>query len=116
MLQKWVLYAALFLTHLSNAAQPQPNPKGNLALTARAIASSEASGTKAKNLADGDIMSLFASNIFAEHVIGIAGDGYRVSLVAGGFEWTGIWDLIILAVLFVPVYLRTKIFTIPEFL
>lgn len=61
-------------------------------------------------------MSLFASNISAEHVIGMAGDGYRIGLVAGGFEWTGAWDLIILATLFVPLYLKSRIFTIPEFL
>jgi SSS family solute:Na+ symporter len=41
-------------------------------------------------------MPLFASNISAEHVIGMAGDGYRIGLVAGGFEWTGAWDLMIL--------------------
>jgi solute:Na+ symporter, SSS family len=61
-------------------------------------------------------MSLFASNISAEHVIGLAGDGYRVGLVAGGFEWDGAWDLIFLAVFFAPLYLRERIFTIPEFL
>lgn len=61
-------------------------------------------------------MSLFASNISAEHVIGMAGDGYRIGLVAGGYEWMGAWDLIILASLFAPLYLRSKIFTIPEFL
>ncbi len=61
-------------------------------------------------------MSLFASNISAEHVLGMAGDGYRIGLVAGGFEWTGAWCLIILATLFAPLYLRIKIFTIPEFL
>jgi len=61
-------------------------------------------------------MSLFASNISAEHVIGMAGDGYRIGLVAGGFEWTGAWCLIILATLFAPLYLRIKIYTIPEFL
>jgi solute:Na+ symporter, SSS family len=61
-------------------------------------------------------MSLFASNISAEHVIGMAGDGYRVGMVAGGFEWVGVYCLIILATLFAPLYLRNKIFTIPEFL
>ena len=61
-------------------------------------------------------MSLFASNISAEHVIGMAGDGYRIGLVAGGFEWTGAWCLIVLATLFAPLYLRSKIYTIPEFL
>jgi len=32
-------------------------------------------------------MSLLASNISAEHVVGLAGDGYRVGVVTGGFEW-----------------------------
>lgn len=61
-------------------------------------------------------MSLLASNISAEHVVGMAGDGYRVGLVAGGYEWTGAWCLIILATLFAPLYLRSRIYTIPEFL
>ena len=61
-------------------------------------------------------MSLFASNISAEHVLGLAGDGYRIGLVAGGYEWVAVWDLIILATLFAPLYLREKIFTIPEYL
>jgi SSS family solute:Na+ symporter len=61
-------------------------------------------------------MSLLASNISAEHVVGMAGDGYRVGLVAGGYEWTGAWCLIILASLFAPLYLRSRIYTIPEFL
>lgn len=60
-------------------------------------------------------MSLLASNISAEHVVGMAGDGYRVGMVTGGFEWMAAWCLIILASLFTPLYLRNKIFTIPEF-
>jgi SSS family solute:Na+ symporter len=61
-------------------------------------------------------MSLLASNISAEHVVGMAGDGYRVGLVTGGYEWMAAWCLIILASLFTPLYLRSKIYTIPEFL
>ncbi len=61
-------------------------------------------------------MSLFASNISAEHVLGMAGDGYRIGMVAGGYEWVSGWDLIILAMLFAPLYLREKIYTIPEFI
>ncbi|MGJ5816743.1 sodium:solute symporter family transporter [Paludibaculum fermentans] len=61
-------------------------------------------------------MSLLASNISAEHVVGLAGDGYRVGLVTGGYEWMAAWCLIILASLFTPLYLRRKIYTIPEFL
>lgn len=61
-------------------------------------------------------MSLLASNISAEHVVGLAGDGYRVGMVTGGFEWMAAWCLIILASMFVPLYLRSRIYTIPEFL
>ena len=61
-------------------------------------------------------MSLLASNISAEHVVGLAGDGYRVGMVTGGYEWMAAWCLIILASLFTPLYLRSKIYTIPEFL
>jgi len=61
-------------------------------------------------------MSLLASNISAEHVVGMAGDGYRIGLVAGGYEWVAAWCLIILASLFAPLYLRSRIYTIPEFL
>ena len=61
-------------------------------------------------------MSLLASNISAEHVVGLAGDGYRVGMVTGGFEWIAAWCLIILASLFAPLYLRSRIYTIPEFL
>jgi SSS family solute:Na+ symporter len=61
-------------------------------------------------------MSLLASNISAEHVVGMPGDGYRVGMVTGGFEWMAAWCLIILASLFAPLYLRSRIYTIPEFL
>lgn len=60
--------------------------------------------------------SLFASNIGTEHLVGLAGDAHRVGLVAGGFELMACLCLIILAVVFVPQYLRTRIYTIPEFL
>jgi SSS family solute:Na+ symporter len=60
--------------------------------------------------------SLFASNIGTEHLVGLAGDAHRVGLVAGGFEFMACLCLIILAVVFVPQYLRTRIYTIPEFL
>ncbi len=61
-------------------------------------------------------MSLLASNISAEHVVGMAGDGYRIGMVTGGYEWVAAWCLIILASLFAPLYLKSRIYTIPEFL
>src|SRR5438094_2150429 len=52
-------------------------------------------------------MSLFASNISAEHVIGMAGDGYRIGLLAGGCECGGAWGLISLATRVAPLYVRS---------
>jgi SSS family solute:Na+ symporter len=61
-------------------------------------------------------MSLFMTNISAMHVIGLAGDAHRVGLVVAGYELDGAWDLVMLAAFFAPLYLKSKVFTIPEFL
>lgn len=60
--------------------------------------------------------SLFATNISAEHFIGLAGTGSQSGLAVGQFEWLACLILILLGWLFVPLYLRTGVFTMPEFL
>ena len=60
-------------------------------------------------------LSLFATNISTEHFVGLAADGHRLGLVAGGWEWMASLCLIMLACVFAPQYLRHKVFTIPEF-
>jgi solute:Na+ symporter, SSS family len=60
--------------------------------------------------------SLFASNISTEHFIGLSGSGYKSGLAVGNFEWSASICLIILAWVFVPFYLRSGVFTMPEFL
>lgn len=60
--------------------------------------------------------SLFASNISAEHFIGLAGTGSASGLAVGQFEWLACIILLILGWLFVPFYLKTGVFTMPEFL
>jgi SSS family solute:Na+ symporter len=60
--------------------------------------------------------SLFAANISAEHFVGLAGSGYTIGMAMGGFEWMAIYCLIPLVVLFLPFYIRNKIYTVPEFL
>lgn len=60
--------------------------------------------------------SLFAANISAEHFVGLAGAGYAGGMAVGGFEWSAIFCLVPLVVLFLPFYIRNKIFTVPEFL
>ncbi|MBJ6369571.1 sodium:solute symporter family transporter [Snuella sedimenti] len=60
--------------------------------------------------------SLFASNISTVHLVGLAESGFKDGIVWGNFEWFSAFELIILAFIFVPFYLRTKITTLPEFL
>ena len=60
--------------------------------------------------------SLFASNISAEHFIGLAGSGAASGVAVGQFEWLACFILLILGWFFVPFYLRTGVFTMPEFL
>lgn len=60
--------------------------------------------------------SLFASNISTVHLVGLAESGFKDGIVWGNFEWFSAFELIILAFVFIPFYLRTKITTLPEFL
>jgi SSS family solute:Na+ symporter len=60
--------------------------------------------------------SLFAANISSEHFVGLAGSGYADGMAVGGFEWMAVFCLMPLIFLFLPFYIRNKIFTVPEFL
>ena len=60
--------------------------------------------------------SLFASNISSEHFIGLAGSGASSGLAVGSFEWLAVFMSMILAWVFVPFYLRSGVYTMPEFL
>jgi solute:Na+ symporter, SSS family len=60
--------------------------------------------------------SLFVSNISTEHFIGLAGSGASSGLAAGNFEWLACLMLLLLGWVFVPFYLRSNVFTMPEFL
>ena len=60
--------------------------------------------------------SIFASNISAEHLVGLAGAGYMSGLLQGNYEWMAFSCLFLLAFIFIPYYLKTEITTIPEFL
>lgn len=60
--------------------------------------------------------SLFASNISTVHLVGLAESGFVDGIVWGNFEWFSSFELILLALVFVPFYLRTRITTLPEFL
>ena len=60
--------------------------------------------------------SLIASNISAEHFIGMSGSGFALGLAISTYEWMAAATLIIVAIFIIPVYLKNKISTMPQFL
>lgn len=60
--------------------------------------------------------SLIASNISAEQFIGMSGNGFSMGLGISTYEWMAAATLIIVAVFFMPIYLKNKIYTMPQFL
>jgi SSS family solute:Na+ symporter len=60
--------------------------------------------------------SLIASNISAEQFIGMSGSGFKLGLAISAYEWLAAASLIIVAVFFMPIYLKNRIFTMPQFL
>jgi SSS family solute:Na+ symporter len=81
-----------------------------------------ATDTKDFFLAEGSLTwwaigaSIIASNISAEQFIGMSGDGFFAGIAVAVYEWLGAVALIIVAVFFMPVYLKNKIYTMPQFL
>lgn len=82
----------------------------------------EVADTKDFFLAEGSLTwwaigaSLIASNISAEQFIGMSGEGYFVGIAVAAYEWLAAIALIIIAVWFIPIYLKNKIYTMPQFL
>jgi SSS family solute:Na+ symporter len=60
--------------------------------------------------------SLIASNISSEQFIAMSGNGFKMGLAIATYEWMAALTLIIVAVFFIPVYLKNKIYTMPQFL
>jgi len=83
---------------------------------------SQATASKDYFLAEGSLTwwaigaSLIASNISAEQFIGMSGSGFTIGLAIATYEWMAAATLIIVAVFFIPVYLKNKIYTMPQFL
>lgn len=83
---------------------------------------SESTGSKDYFLAEGSLTwwaigaSLIASNISAEQFIGMSGSGFKMGLAIATYEWMGALTLVVVAVFFIPVYLKNKIATMPQFL
>lgn len=83
---------------------------------------SENTDTKAFFLAEGSLTwwaigaSIIASNISSEHFIAMSGSGFAMGLAIASYEWIAAATLIIVAVFFLPVYVKNKIYTMPQFL
>lgn len=60
--------------------------------------------------------SLIASNISAEQFVGMSGSGFALGLGIASYEWMAAATLLIVAIFFMPLYLKNKIYTMPQFL
>lgn len=60
--------------------------------------------------------SLIASNISAEQFIGMSGSGFKMGLAIASYEWMAAATLMVVAIFFMPIYLKNKIYTMPQFL
>ncbi|NIG54486.1 sodium/solute symporter [Chitinophaga sp. Cy-1792] len=61
-------------------------------------------------------LALFATNISCLHLVSLAQSGFDTGLLNGNFEWMAAFTLILLAVFFIPFYIRSGITTLPDFL
>ena len=61
-------------------------------------------------------LAMFAANISTFHLVSYAESAYKFGLVSGNFEWMAGFTLILLSLFFAPLYLRSRIATLPDFL
>jgi len=61
-------------------------------------------------------LALFATNISTVHLVSLAQSGFDTGLLNGNFEWMVAFTLILLALFFVPFYLKSGVATLPDFL
>lgn len=61
-------------------------------------------------------ISLIASNISTEHFVGLSGRGYELGLAIASYEWMAAVTMVVVALFFLPKFLRAGIFTMPEYL
>ena len=61
-------------------------------------------------------ISLFAANISSSTLVGLAGDAYKTNTQVFNYEWLASVVLVFFAIFFLPFYLRSRVYTMPEFL
>jgi SSS family solute:Na+ symporter len=60
--------------------------------------------------------SLIAANISAEQIIGMSGSGYAIGLAIASYEWMAAFTLLLVGKFLLPIFLKTGIYTMPQFL
>jgi len=60
-------------------------------------------------------LSLISANISTEHFVGMSGQGASIGMAVASYEWIAAITLVLVALFFLPIFLRSGIFTIPEF-
>jgi len=61
-------------------------------------------------------LAMFAANISTVHLVSLAESAYKYGLIYGNFEWMAGFILILLSLFFAPLYLRSKVPTLPDYL
>src|SRR5580765_6569465 len=61
-------------------------------------------------------LAMFAANISTVHLVSLAEAAYKFGLVFGNFQWMAGFTLILLSLFFAPLYLRSRVATLPDFL
>lgn len=61
-------------------------------------------------------IALFSANISSSTLIGLAGDAYKTNMHVYNYEWFAVVVLIFFAIFFLPFYLKSGVYTMPEFL
>jgi solute:Na+ symporter, SSS family len=61
-------------------------------------------------------LAMFAANISTVHLVSLAESAYKYGLVYGNFEWMAGFTLILLSLFFAPLYLRSRVPTLPDYL
>src|SRR6201985_652429 len=61
-------------------------------------------------------LAMFAANISTVHLVSLAEAAYKFGLVFGNFEWMAGFTLVLLSLFFAPLYLRSRVATLPDFL
>jgi SSS family solute:Na+ symporter len=61
-------------------------------------------------------LAMFAANISTVHLVSLAESAYKYGLIYGNFEWMAGFTLVLLSLFFAPLYLRSRVSTLPDYL